>query len=147
MYFNNLTVREMYASITNPDDVTGLFRLGIRINNDRLAVSAMEELIRLKAYHDIVDVIDQAIENDDSLRPGSTLFSMMMNSLVESTEGNETHLGAYARAVLDGQFMGPRAWLNENPEKYLSDPRLGGTSSEGVERLSGGAMWLPGNDR
>ena len=147
MYFNNLTVRELYASITNPDDVTGLFRHGIRINNDRMAVSAMEELIRRKAYYDIVDVIDQAIEDDDSLRPGSTLFSMMMRSLAESTKGNETYLGAYARAVLGGQFMGPRAWLRENPEKYRPDPRLVGTSSEGIDRLSGGAMVLPGNDR
>lgn len=143
MYTNNLNVRELYASMSNPEDVVSLFRYGIRINNDRLAVSAMEDLIRRKDYADIADVIDKAI-TDDLLVPGSTLCSMMMRSLAESTKGNETYLGAYARAVLSGQFTGPRAWLRENPEKYRPDLRLG---SEHVDRLSGGTMVLPGNDR
>lgn len=144
MYTNNLNVRELYASMSNPEDVVSLFRYGIRINNDRLAVSAMEDLIRRKDYADIADVIDKAITDDDLLVPGSTLCSMMMRSLAESTKGNETYLGAYARAVLSGQFMGPRAWLRENTEAYRPDPRL---RPREVERLSGGTMVLPGNDR
>lgn len=146
VYFNNLTVRELYASMPDVDDVSALFRFGIRIANDRMAVSAMEDLIRRKAYHDIIDVIDEAFEEGDSLVQGSSLVSLMMRSLAESTKGNETYLGAYARAVLGGQFVGPSAWLRENPEKWRLHSRVKFGSGE-IDRLSGGAMVLPGNDR
>lgn len=144
MYMNNLTTRELYASMSNSADVVALFTMGININNSRLAVSAMEDLIRRKDYVDVVDVIDKAIEDDGALVQGSSLMSLMMRSLAESVKGNESYLGVYARDVLNGLFVGPRAWLRANPEAYRPSPRL---RSREIERLSDGTMVLPGNDR
>ena len=45
MLYKNLTVKELYASIYDTQTIESFFLKGLEKDNDRLAVSAMEELI------------------------------------------------------------------------------------------------------
>ena len=110
MYTKNLTVREMYASISATSVIVDFFRKGLEMDNDRLAVSAMEELLRRGDSDYVVSCLSEAFQKNQ-VRLGSVMSTLIANSLVESARTVDPFLSKYGKAILSGKCEGgPREW-------------------------------------
>ena len=117
MYTKNLTVREMYTSISDTDFIVQLFAKGLAMNNDRLAVSAMEELIRRGDTDRIVYTLDEAFAKNLMVM-GSPLTIILATSLFENAREEDAILSHYGKALRKGEFMGPTAWITSRAGYY-----------------------------
>lgn len=97
MLYKNLKVRELYSTMEY-DMVMLLLREGLKSQNDRLAGSAAEELIR-RGYGEIVkEEIKKSIHKDD-VKQGTAFVSMMGAMLSE----NSREIGPFDEEI-SGRF-------------------------------------------
>ena len=125
MLYKNLTVRELFATMYATQDVVELFEKGLRRNNDRLAGSAMEELIRRGDTNLIVKVLDDFYEEDEGkyiLEASETLF-VLMRDLADSCRKEDALLGIYAGEGVHS--YGPTEWIRQNAERFEKVHRSG----------------------
>ena len=131
----NLLVSEMFASIANMDIIAHFFEMGLKINNDRLAVSAMEELIRRDEVNVVVQKLNEAFENG-LIVPESSLVALIGNAL--AFDGH-CSLCEYGDCLLRGEYLSPQEWIhkNEHLEEAFVERREGITSNtdEWLERM------------
>ena len=125
MLYKNLTARELFATMYATQDVVELFEKGLRRNNDRLAGSAMEELIRRGDTDLIVKALDSFYEEDEGkhiLGASKTLFALMRD-LADSCRKEDALLGIYAN---EGTHLyGPTEWIKQNAERFKKVHRSG----------------------
>lgn len=124
MYTKNLTVREMYASIGDTNYIVELFQKGLEINNDRLAVSAMEELLRRGDTDFIAKGLNHAFEQGQ-LTPKSTLVTLIANSLMDGAREVDPILQRYGKGLLRGELMGPYQWIANHADQFRKVPKCG----------------------
>ena len=125
MLYKNLTVKELFATMCVTRDVFELFELGLRRNNDRLAGSAMEELIRRGCTDLIVRALDDFYEEDDgvhALEASNTLF-VLMRDLADNCRNEDALLGIYAAEGV--HCYGPSEWIEQNAERFKKVHRSG----------------------
>lgn len=124
-YTKNLTIKEVYASIFKTSVIDEFFRKGLELDNDRLAVSALEELILRGDADLIVESLNNAFEKGQMKQGGSTI-SLIGRILKNGCHEVDPILGHYGGGLLRGEFMSPSEWLHKNRERYL-DPYRGGS--------------------
>ena len=117
MYTKNLTVREMYASIYVTSVIVEFFKKGLEMNNDRLAISAMEELLRRGDTDYIVEGLDNAFEKEQIMSQ-STMVTLIGNSLKDGARDVDPMLQKYGKGLLRGDFMGPRKWVQTHSDQF-----------------------------
>ena len=156
MYTKYLTVGEVYATIPEEAAIAEFFELGIKLTSDRLAVSALEELIRRGALDRIIAVLDWAFSCNNMLAQPNTV-SFIASTLRDSCRGLDPLLCKYGSYLLIGEYVGPSKWLQENVDDISNALRcnakpwakkyfdLAPFSSFGVDDYDPHA--LPGNDR
>ena len=98
MLYKNLTVKELYASIYDSQTINFFFIKGIEKENDRLAVSAMEELIIRGEYDLVLAGLNWGIEKG-YITPGTTMSSMIARSLTESGRNADPFLLRLGRFI------------------------------------------------
>lgn len=118
-YTKLLTIREVYASIpiTQIWVIEEMFENGLELNNDRLAISAAEELIQREDFDEIVEILDGAFGDGQIDRDG-TLVTMLARVLKDECRENDPILAHYGTALFKGEFMGPTEWLRKNGTRY-----------------------------
>ena len=134
MYTKNLLVKEMYASIGATDFIKELFEKGLEMGNDRLAVSAMEELLRREDTDLIHKCLNEAFAKEQMVQ-GSSLVTLIASSLLDGARGVDPVLCSYGKGLLRGEFMGPQEWVRTHAD------RLNGYSSSKDKRPN---AWAPG---
>lgn len=87
MISRNLTVRELYASIPATQTIYSFYTEGLKEDNDRLAVSAMEELIRRGDTDLVMRGLKNAFDNKE-IKLGTTTTSMIARSLMDVDRTN-----------------------------------------------------------
>lgn len=124
MYTKNLTVKEMYASIGATSFIVELFKKGLEMNNDRLAVSAMEELLRRGDTDLIAESLNHAFEQNQVVL-GSTMATLIGSSLMDGAREPDPILHRYGKGLLCGEFMGPYEWVRNHADQFQKVPRCG----------------------
>ena len=124
MYTKNLTVREMYASIGSTDFIVTLFKEGLTMNNDRLAVSAMEELLHREDSESIVECLEDAFRQQQ-IAAGSSLVNLIANSLSDGAREIDPILCNYGKGLIRGEFVGPSEFVRNHAEQYRKCYRSG----------------------
>lgn len=124
MLTKNLTTKEMYASIPETQVIVEFFKKGLEINNDRLAVSAMEELILRGDTDYIAYALNEAFEKG-WVREGSTMISMIGRSLKDGCREADGVLCRYGDGLTKGDFCGPFDWIVQHATDWGEDPRAG----------------------
>ena len=115
MYTKNLTVTELYASFAQAATIAEFFEQGIRLENDRLSVSALEELIRRGELDLIIDELDWAFDRANMAnQPGAV--SLIASTLRDSCRELDPLLCHYGKELFAGQYIGPTQWLKENSD-------------------------------
>jgi len=125
MLYKNLTVKELFATMYVTEDVVELFEKGLRRGNDRLAGSAMEELIRRGDTESIVKVLDDFYAEDEGKYisgVSATLF-VLMRDLADSCRKEDALLSSYAGKGIRPQ--GPTEWVKQNAERFKKVYRSG----------------------
>ncbi|MDO4753213.1 MAG: hypothetical protein Q4A36_03220 [Candidatus Saccharibacteria bacterium] len=122
MLYKNLTVRELLATLPMTEDIVEFFDKGLRRGNDRLAGSAMEELIRRGETGLIVETLDKFYKGSYTNKSDSTLF-VLMADLAESCREEDALLGNYASHGI--QDCGPTEWIRQNAERFKKFYRSG----------------------
>ena len=120
MYTKNLTVKELFSTL-DADYVRGMFKEGLRSSNDRLAISAMEELLTRGEVGNVMEDLNEAFANG-SVPAGSIMIKILGHSLLEAREHSPL-LPPYGKALLRGACVGPGEWIANNPPSRKS--RLG----------------------
>lgn len=106
MLYKNLKVKELYTSIPCTQTIDSLFRMGLEIDNDRLAVSAMEELI-LRGDTDIVrQRLQQAFERGN-IKVKTTTATMIARSLTESCRDVDPILYRFGKFLFKAEGPDP----------------------------------------
>lgn len=113
MYTKNLTVVELYASFPQEATIAEFFEQGIRLENDRLSVSALEELIRRGELDLIVDELDWAFSCANMANQPGTV-SLIAGTLRDSCRELDPMLCHYGKYLWTGFYIGPTQWLKEN---------------------------------
>ena len=108
-YTKLLTVKEVYASIYKASVIDEFFRKGLELDNDRLAISALEELILRGDTDLIVYSLNQAFEKGQ-IQKESTLMSLLARVLATECRQADPFLDRYGKALLQGTFMSPSEW-------------------------------------
>ncbi len=117
MYTKNLTAREMYASIGATDFIVTLFKEGLAVNNDRLAVSAMEELLRRGDSDLITERLEDAFKQQQMVA-GSSLVYLIGSSLFDDAREIDPILHAYGKGLLRGEFVSPSEFARNHAKQY-----------------------------
>ncbi len=116
-YTEYLTVKELYATIADTQFIASLFKKGLKRNNDRLAVSAMEELLRRGDSDMIVYALNDAFASKLMVK-GSPLVTLISNSLLENAHEINTILYHYGKGLRRGDFMGPSDWIRTHADWF-----------------------------
>ena len=125
MLYKNLTVKELFATLYATQDVVELFEKGLRRNNDRLAGSAMEELIRRGDTDSVVKTLDEFYAKDEGRHipeASGTLF-VLMRDLADSCRKEDALLGIYANE--GAHLYSPTEWIKQNAERFKKVYRSG----------------------
>lgn len=120
-YTEHLTVRELYATIADTQLIASLFEKGLKQNNDRLAVSAMEELLRRGDTDKIAYKLDKAFSSSWMVK-GSPLVIMIANSLFENAHEVDPLLCHYGKG-LRREFVSPTHWICAHASEFNGRPR------------------------
>ena len=120
-YTKLLTVKEVYASIYKASVIDEFFRKGLELDNDRLAISALEELILRGDTDLIVYSLNQAFEKGQ-IRKESALLSLLARVLSTECRRVDPFLDRYGKALLQGAFMSPSEWAQTNGQKPDETP-------------------------
>ena len=120
-YTEHLTVKELYATITDSQLIASLFEKGLKQNNDRLAVSAMEELLRRGDTDKIAYKLEKAFSSNWMTKE-STLVIMIANSLFENAHDVDPLLCHYGKA-LRREFVSPTHWVCTHANEFNGHPR------------------------
>lgn len=91
------------------------------MKNDRLAVSAMEELFNRGDSDTIVEVLNKAFASGWMVK-GSTLVNLIARSLSESARNEDPILHHYGRA-LPHEFRSPSEWIRAHADQYKKNPK------------------------
>ncbi len=83
MLCENLTAKELYASIGGISIVKDMFATGLKIGSTQLAISAMEELIVRDYTNIILRELDSAFK-EGHVKIGTSMSTMIARSLLES---------------------------------------------------------------
>lgn len=124
MYTKNLTVMELYASFAQATTIAEFFEQGTRLENDRLTVSALEELIRRGELDLIVDELDWAFDRANMANQSGAV-SLIASTLRDSCRELDPLLCHYGKYLLDGHYIGPTDWLRLHAKQYRKTPRSG----------------------
>lgn len=118
MLYRDFTVREMCESICVTKTVNELFKNGLEINDGRLAIPALEELIRRGDSDIIAKSLDQAFDKGWLTREHS--FTMVVEaSLFINIWDVDPFLFEYSDDFLRGAFYGgPSAWVRTQAKKF-----------------------------
>ena len=106
MLYKNLTVKELYASIPATSIIESLFRTGLEMDNDRLAVSAMEELILRGDTDKVCHGLKEAFERGD-IKVKTTTATMIARSLSESCRGVDPFLHEFGKFLFRAEGPDP----------------------------------------
>lgn len=106
---------ELYASLPRTTTIAEFFEHGIRLENDRLAVSALEELIRREALDLIVDELDWAFDRANMANQPASV-SLIASTLRNSCRELDPILCHYGKYLQIGYCIGPTQWLKENAD-------------------------------
>lgn len=127
-YMKMLTVKEVYASIFETSVIDEFFRKGLELDNDRLAISALEELILRGDTDLIVYSLNQAFEKGQ-IKKGSVVLSLLARVLSTECRKADPYLGRYGKTLLQGAFMSPSEWArtegykpDETPAQAAKNP-------------------------
>ena len=133
MYTNTVTMREFFASVPATVIVAELFEKGIEILNERLAIAALEELIRREDDELVVRELDWALDNIkvNHLDNRPSIISLMASTLRDSCREMDPVLCYYGKFLLTGCYIGPTEWLKAHAEQYRKVPRSGAIKSAG----------------
>ena len=124
MLYKNLTAREMFAAMRDTKDVAELFKKGLRCDNDRLAGSAMEELIRRGDTEAIIEVLDDFYKEDGGDPESSTILFILMRDLADSCRKEAGFLSVYASTA--PHSYGPTEWFKRKATKHLEKANRSG---------------------
>ena len=106
MLYKQLTVKELYASIPATSIIESFFRTGLEIDNDRLAVSAMEELILRGDTDKVCHGLREAFERGD-IKAKTTTTTMIARSLSESCRGIDPFLHSFGKFLFKAKGLDP----------------------------------------
>lgn len=106
MLYKQLTVKELYASIPVTSIIESFFRTGLEIDNDRLAVSAMEELILRGDTDKVCHGLREAFERGD-IKAKTTTTTMIARSLSESCRGIDPFLHKFGKFLFKAKGPDP----------------------------------------
>lgn len=106
MLYRNLTVKELYASIYDTQTIESFFLKGLEKDNDRLAVSAMEELILRGDTDKVFEGLKAAFERGD-IKVESTMATMIARSLSESCRGVDPFLHKFGKFLFKAEGSDP----------------------------------------
>ncbi|MBR5938996.1 hypothetical protein IKZ77_00365 [Candidatus Saccharibacteria bacterium] len=106
MLYKNLTVKELYASIYDTRTIESFFLKGLEKDNDRLAVSAMEELILRGDTDMVARGLREAFERGD-VKVKSTTATMIARSLSESCRGVDPFLHKFGKFLFKTEGPDP----------------------------------------
>ena len=134
LLFKNLTVKELYASIPDTSVINSLFLEGLRENNDRLAISAMEELILRGDTDLITEGLDNAFKNKE-IRINTTMSTLIARSLTESCRGVDPLLQRFGKSLFRAKTDDPFKELFEAPEKSYTLSELKDMDRATLEKL------------
>ncbi len=116
MLYKNLMIKELYATMPMTEDIVEFFDKGLRRGNDRLAGSAMEELIRRGETGLIVETLDRFYEDPEAVDKYKDTMFMLMRDLSECCRKEDALLGCYASRGV--QNCGPTEWIKQNAEQF-----------------------------
>ncbi len=119
MLYMNLSVSSLYASIPTTKTIESFFLLGLELDNDRLAVSAMEELIRRDDTEMIIIGLRQAFERG-TVQAKTTMATMIGRSLSESYRGINPFLSRLGEYLLEADGPNPFRDYLEGEGKRLA---------------------------
>ena len=115
MLYKQLTVKELYASIPVASIIESFFRTGLEIDNDRLAVSAMEELILRGDTDKVCYGLREAFERGD-IKAKTTTTTMIARSLSESCRGIDPFLHQFGKFLFKAEGPDPFREFIESKE-------------------------------
>lgn len=118
MLYKNLTAKELYASIPT-NVIEPFFHKGLEMDNDRLAVSAMEELIRRGDTDMVFQGLRQAFERGD-VKVKTTTATMIARSLSESCRGIDPFLHQFGKFLFRAEGPDPFREFIESEEGRLT---------------------------
>lgn len=127
MLYKNLTVKELYASIPVTQTIESFFLTGLEMDNDRLAVSAMEELI-LRGDTDKVFMGLQKAFECDYIKAKTTTATMIARSLSESCRGIDPVLHRFGKFLFKAEEPNPL-------QEFIKSESCGPTCKSGNEEL------------
>ena len=113
MLYKNLTVEELFETIWATEDVVELFEKGLRRGNDKLAGSAMEELIRRGDTESIIKALDDFYAEDGGKRISETSAALLvlMRDLADICRQEDAILSIYAGTA--PHPYGPTEWFRQ----------------------------------
>jgi len=125
LLLNNLSTKELYASIPRTATVSQMMRDGMEQGSTQLAVSAMEELSKRGDTDIIVKNLFEAAKNG-VLVPGTSMASMISRSLIEDRE-TDPLLRRAGKWLLQGNPLTDTSFVSgktevEKVSKYLNGP-------------------------
>jgi hypothetical protein len=129
MLYMNLSTKELYTSMTTKM-VEKLMKLGLEAKNERLTISAMEEILCRGDSDLVVKILNQAFkdkvfEQEDLISENLLLF-MIARSLFDSTRELDPMLYLYSKAVIrEGIFMSPTEWIKQEAPNFQKVHRSG----------------------
>lgn len=118
MLYKDFTIKEMCANIFVTKTVNELFKNGLEIHDSRLAIPALEELIRRGDTDIIAKSLDQAFDNGWLTKENP--FSMVIAaSLFINVKDIDLILFEYSKDFLCGEFgAGPSAWVRTQAKRF-----------------------------
>ena len=97
--FENLSVEEFYASISDPNFITELYIEGLSNQNAIMAVTAQNELIKRGEVDQVTSVLRDAI-NEDIFSSDTSFTQLVATSLIEARR-NDPLLYRIGRMLLE----------------------------------------------
>lgn len=123
MYTRNLTVREFYTSIPSTLRITQFFVEGVVTKNDRMATSAMEELLRRGDSDTVVYLLGEFIQHD-TITKDDAVGTMIVSALADNE--HDAVLRHYGTEMLRAlQLITPIRWAEMSTSGYERARRSG----------------------
>ena len=125
MLYKNLTVRDMFMTMHH-NEVIEIFEKGLDFANDRLAGSAMEELLRRGDTDAIAKTLNkfyaEHCDFDERSSYGNMLY-ILKRDLSDNCREEDSLLGSYAKC--SNLKVSPTEWVKQNAEQFKKVYRSG----------------------
>lgn len=127
MLYKDLKARELFSTMLVTEDVAELFGMGLYRDNDRLAGSAMEELVRRDRTDLIVEKLEDLYQKTPDILSYERILFILMRDLNDCCREKDPVLGLYAKEGVS--LKSPTEWLVENA-KYFKETRRSGIARD-----------------